>query len=83
MHRNDRSIIKATVYPLYKGAFITDFIFLHGYRVEVAPLCQRERGDFKQNLFHLCEFQRGLMEVGWKSRRRQRKPAEQGGERLR
>lgn len=46
----------------------------------MAPLCQRERGNFKQNSSHLCEFQRGLMEVGWKSGRQQRKPVEQGGE---
>lgn len=43
-------------------------------------LCQGERGNFKQNLSHLCEFQRGLIEGGWKSGRRQRKPVEQGGE---
>lgn len=46
----------------------------------MAPLCQRERGNFKQNLSHLCEFQRGLTEVGWKSGRQQRKPVQQGGE---
>lgn len=80
MRRNDRSVIKDTLYPLYKWAFLTDFIFLHGYWVKMAPLCQGERGNFKQNLSHLCEFQRGLMEVGWKSGRWQSKPVEQGGE---
>lgn len=41
MRRNDRSIIKDKLYPLYKGAFLTDFIFLHGYWVKW-HLCVRE-----------------------------------------
>lgn len=38
--------------------FVSYFSAVNRGRGRVVPLCQRERGGFKRNLFHLCECQK-------------------------